>query len=105
GNSITIGGTGTGTVTLNAAVSGAFDIVKSGPGTFRFGTTFIAPTTGPSANTWFGTLTINEGTVRFNNNAQAGPTALRANPVTLAAGSTLLFSPKVSDQASSLRLG
>jgi autotransporter-associated beta strand protein len=105
GNSITIGGTGTGTVTLNAAVSGAFDIVKNGPGTFRFGTPFTAPATGPSANTWFGTLTINEGTVRFNNNAQAGATALRANPVVMAAGATLLFAPKVGDQASSLRLG
>ncbi len=105
GNSITVGGTGTGTVTLNAAVSGTADIVKNGPGTLRFGTPFTSPATGPSPNTWFGSLTINGGIVRFNNNAQAGPTALRANPVTMSAGTSLLFSPKAGDPASSLRLG
>ena len=43
--------------------------------------------------------------MRFNNNAQSGPTALRANPVTMTPGSNLLFSPKSSDPATSLRLG
>ena len=102
------GGTTTGAVTLNFALSGTADITKNGPGTFRFGTPYTAltnPTSGPSSNTWFGRLTINAGVVRFNNNAQSGPTALRANPVTLSAATTLLFEPKASDQASSLRLG
>jgi len=49
------GGTGPGTVTLNYGISGTVDIVKNGPGTFRFGTPFVSPATGPSANTcWAG---------------------------------------------------
>ena len=44
-----LGGTSTGTVTLNYAISGLADIVKNGPGTFRFGTPFVSPATGPSA--------------------------------------------------------
>ena len=102
------GGTTTGVATLNFAVSGTVDITKNGPGTFRFGTPYTAltvPTTGPSSNTWFGRLTINAGTIRFNNNAQAAPTALRSNPVTLSAGTTLLFSSKTTDQESSARMG
>ncbi len=98
------GGAGTGTVTLNYAVSGTTDITKNGPGTFRFGTPFVGPAIGPSANTWFGRLTINAGTFRFNNNAQAAPTALRSNPVTMTAG-TLLFASKTTDPESSARMG
>ena len=99
------GGTGTGTVTLNYAVSGIADIVKNGPGIFRFGTPFVSPATGPSSNTWLGRLTVNAGTFRFNNNAQAAPTALRANPVTMSAGATLIFQSKVADPESSARMG
>jgi autotransporter-associated beta strand protein len=101
----TFGGTSTGTVTMNYAVTGVADIVKTGPGVFRFGTPFSSPTTGPSANTWFGTLSINQGTFRFNNNAEAAPTALRSNPVVMSAGGTLLFASKVTDQESSARMG
>ena len=99
------GGTGTGVVTLNYALSGLADIVKNGPGTFRFGTPFVGSSTGPSSNTWLGRLTINAGTIRFNNNAQAAPTALRANPVTLSAGASLLCATKTTDPESSTRLG
>ena len=99
------GGTSTGTVSLNYAISGTVDIVKNGPGTFRFGTPpFLDPSLGSSANTWLGRLTINAGTFRFNNNAQSGPTALRANPVTIN-GAQLLFATKVSDPESSVRMG
>ena len=100
------GGTSTGTVSLNYAISGTVDIVKNGPGTFRFGTPpFADPILGASANTWLGRLTVSAGTFRFNNNAQSGPTALRANPVTMSAGTSLLFATKTSDPESSLRLG
>lgn len=100
------GGTSTGTVTLNYAISGIADIVKNGPGTFRLGTPpFVDPGLGSSANTWLGRLTVNAGTFRFNNNAQAAPTALRANPVTMSAGATLLFQSKVTDYDSSARMG
>ena len=100
------GGTSTGTVTLNYGISGLVDIVKNGPGTFRFGTPlFVDPGLGASANTWMGRLTVNAGTFRFNNNAQAAPTALRANPVTMSTGATLLFQTKVTDYDSSARMG
>ncbi len=101
-----LGGSSAGTVSLNYAISGTVDIVKNGPGTFRFGTPpFVNPILGSSANTWLGRLTVNAGTLRFNNNAQAAPTALRANPVTLSAGASLLFATKTGDPESSLRLG
>ena len=100
-----LGGTSTGTVTLNYAISGLADIVKNGPGTFRFGTPFVSPATGPSANTWLGRLTVSAGTFRFNNNAQAAPTALRANPVTMSTGATMIFQTKVTDPESSARMG
>ncbi len=101
-----LGGTSAGTVSLNYAISGLVDIVKNGPGTFRFGAPpFVDPILGASANTWLGRLTVNAGTFRFNNNAQAAPTALRANPVTMSAGTSLPFATKTSDPESSLRLG
>ena len=49
---------------------------------------------------------MNAGTIRFNNNADTAPTALRANPVALNSGTaslTALF--KGTDVPSSLRLG
>ncbi len=93
GADLTLAATGLGEVTMNYAVSGAADIVKNGPGTFRFGTPFNSttiPTTGPSANTWVGRLTINDGIIRFNNNLDSGRTALRANPVALGAATAQL---------------
>lgn len=93
GADLTLAATGLGEATMNHAVSGAADIVKAGPGTFRFGTPFNSttiPTTGPSANTWVGKLTINDGTIRFNNNLNSGRTALRANPVALGAATAQL---------------
>lgn len=93
------GGNGTGGVTLNRGVSGLGTIVKDGASVFRFGTTPVLPAVvGPSENTWFGPLVINAGIVRFNNNADSGRTAIRGNPVTLAAGATLTCT-------SELRLG
>ena len=100
------GGSSSNTVTLNGAVTGVADIVKNGLGTFRFGTPFTSPATGPSGNTWYGTLTVNAGTFRFNNNAQSAPTALRSNPVVLMSPTAkLTFSSKVTDQESSARMG
>jgi autotransporter-associated beta strand protein len=82
-------GNGTGVITLNNTVSGTVDIVKRGTSTFRFGTPTIS-TELPSDNTWFGRLTIEDGTVRFNNNAASGRTALRSNPVVLASATSKL---------------
>lgn len=100
-------------VTFNGTLSGNFDITKSGTSTFRFGS---AGTAGIPDNTWFGTLTISDGTIRFNNNAYTAPTALRANPVVLNSAtallttqfkqlSTALPTPSGFDPDSSLRLG
>ena len=68
-------------------VSGAGGLTKSGTSTYRFGS---AGGTAFSDNTWFGALTINDGTIRFNNNADTAPTALRANPVVLNSATALL---------------
>jgi len=90
---LTLGGSGSGEVTMNHAVTGAADVVKNGASTFRFGTPFNSttlPTTGPSANNWVGKLTINDGIIRFNNNANSGRTALRANAVVLNAATAQL---------------
>ena len=98
---LTLSGNGTGSTTFNLELSGLFDLTKNGTSTYRFGTPVpVPPATGvPSENTWTGRLTINDGTVRFNNNAFSGPTALRANPVTLNAPTATLSC------SSELRLG
>lgn len=77
-----LAGTGTGIVTFNEGISGIANITKSGTSTYRFGTNPLFGVA-PSNNTWLGRLTINEGTFRFNNNAESGRTAVRANPVTV----------------------
>ena len=96
---VAFGGNGIGEVTMNHAVTGAADVVKNGTGTIRFGTPFNSttfPATGPSANTWVGKLTINDGVVRFNNNADAGRTALRSNAVVLnALGASLTCNAEI----------
>ena len=96
---LAFGGSGTGEVTMNHAVTGAADVVKNGTGTLRFGTPFSSttlPMTGPSANTWAGKLTINDGVVRFNNNVDAGRTALRSNAVVLnALGASLTCNSEI----------
>ena len=74
-------------ITLNGTVSGNYNVTKNGTSTFRLGS--IAATS-VSDDTWFGTLTINDGTIRFNNNAYTAPTALRANPVVLNSATALL---------------
>ena len=81
----TVSGSGAGLNTANGKVTGIANIVKSGTSTFRFGTPFTAldPILGPSDNTWLGTLEINAGTVRFNNNEQSGRTAIRSNPIVM----------------------
>jgi hypothetical protein len=72
------------------------DIVNNGASPFRFGSVSNGV---PSANTWVGKLTINDGVIRFNNNADAGRTALRANAVVLTAGGAQL------NATSELRIG
>lgn len=107
---LAVAGAGTGTVTLNAGVTGFADILKSGSSTLRFGTLPTAPALiASSGNRWIGRLQIIGGTVRFNNNAQSGSTALRSNPALLSAGSVLTIKRDNGDQAgsyaTSLRLG
>ena len=96
-------------ITINGTVSGNYNITKNGTSTFRFGS---IGATAVSDNTWFGTLTINDGTIRFNNNAYTAPTALRANPVVLNSATALLTTQfKIrgtaagQDPDSSLRFG
>lgn len=104
-------GSGLGTVTLNNTLSGLSNIVKSGDSTFRFGTNQTIPLTPvPSENTWFGSLTIGGGTIRFNNNAQSGSTALRSNPVIFSGGGGILTIRRDGDDQAagydtSLRMG
>ncbi len=106
GASMIFGGSGAGVVTLNGGISGYADITKNGTSIFRFGTpaTLVA-----SNNFWLGKLNITAGTVRFNNNAQSGPTAIRANPVVMSSGALLTVRRNDNDQAqgyyNSLRLG
>ena len=69
-----------GVSTLDGDVSGIANIVKTGNSHFRFGSLANGA---PSGNTWLGKIQINAGTVRFNNNADSGRTAVRANPVFL----------------------
>ncbi len=79
---LALGGDGAGVVTFNRGISGFADLTKSGTSTFRFGTLPVLPATNaPSQNTWLGALRLDAGTFRFNNNADSGRTALRANPV------------------------
>lgn len=80
---LTVSGAGTGLTTANATVSGIANLVKNGTSTLRFGTVYTVAPFGPSENTWLGKIEINAGTVRFNNNAESGRTALRANPIVL----------------------
>ena len=96
-------------ITINGTVSGNYNITKNGTSTFRFGS---IGATAVSDNIWFGTLTINDGTIRFNNNAYTAPTALRANPVVLNSATSLLTTQFKTlgtaagqDPASSLRFG
>ncbi len=106
GANLIFAGFGAGVVTLNGGISGYADIIKNGTSIFRFGTpaTLVA-----SDNFWLGKLNITAGTVRFNNNAQSAPTALRANPVVLSAGALLTARRNAADQAAgyfnSLRMG
>ena len=83
---LTLTGNG-GIVTINQAISGAFDITKNGSSTFRFGTF-----TDGGASTWFGGLTINAGAILLNTSPQAARAALRGNPVTLTSATSILAS-------------
>ncbi len=79
-------GEGAGVVTFNRGFSGFAALTKTGASVFRFGTLPVAPAlVAPSENSWIGRLTLNGGIVRFNNNAESGRTAMRANPVTFPA--------------------
>ena len=89
GANLLLGGNGTGSVTFNDRLSGFADITKSGDSTFRLGTLPVLPATiAPSNNSWLGSLLLNQGTIRYNNNAESGRTALRANPVVFPASAT-----------------
>jgi fibronectin-binding autotransporter adhesin len=107
---LAFGGNSNATVTINAGISGVGDIIKTGSSTFRFGTlpAFVGDNPG-SANTWVGNLFLEEGTIRYNNNAQAASSALRANPVHLN-GSAFLSAKRDGDDEddgfeTSLRMG
>lgn len=107
GTNVAWNGDGAGVLTFNGTLSGTANIVKSGTSTFRFGTLIDGT---PSGNTWMGSLAIDAGVVRFNNNAFSGPTALRANPVTLnaatPAGALLIVQPNAADDFDAgMRLG
>ncbi len=107
---LAVGGNGTGTVTLNGGVTSFGDVFKTGSSTLRFGTLPVLPATiASSDNRWVGRLQAVGGTVRFNNNAQSGSTALRANPVILNAGAVLTIKRDNGDQTgaydTSLRIG
>ncbi len=107
-NGLTIGGTGTGRVTANNAISGYGNITKVGATEFRFGTVGPGAANNPSQNTWMGKLIMQEGSIRFNNNAQAGATALRANPIEFTGNAILSMKRDAGDQGtfeSSLRIG
>ncbi len=88
----TIGGTGSGALTISGLISGKFGLTKNGAGTVRFSATAAGV---PSESTFFGGLTISGGTVAFANAGTAAnavdssATALRSNRVTIAAGATL----------------
>ena len=101
--SLLLAGNGTGSVTFNKAISGFATLHKTGTSAFRFGTFPIAPAlTAPSDNTWVGPLLIDDGTIRFNQNAESGRTALRANAIVFPASGA---ATPVLSCASELRAG
>ncbi len=103
GSSLSLVGDGVGAVTLNHRISGFADVLKDGLSTFRFGTAQVSPVTPvPSDNTWTGALRLNLGTIRFNNNAQSGRTAVRANPIVFPASAA---SQPLLTCSSELRVG
>ena len=100
GGDLTIGGTGNGRITSNNAFSGLGNITKTGALEFRFGTLGVGAAGNASSNTWMGKLIMQEGIVRFNNNAQAGATALRANPIEFTGNATLSMKRDGGDESS-----
>jgi autotransporter-associated beta strand protein len=109
-NLLAFGGNSAATITINAGISGVGDIIKTGSSTFRFGTVPAGVGDNPgSSNTWVGNLFLEEGTIRYNNNAQAASSALRANPVHLN-GAAFLSAKRDGDDEqdgfeTSLRMG
>jgi len=94
--------TGAGNVTLNGAINGASDLVKSGSGTLTLG--------GTTANSYSGTTTVNDGTLQLNKTA--GTNALAGGAITVgdgvgAAGSanlSLLANNQIADYAGTITL-
>jgi len=89
-------------LTIQGHLSGTGALVKSGPGTLRL----------DAVNNMFGGgITIEDGVLRFNNNNDAGPKALRMNTITFAptAGTATLSvggsGDNVDGGASELRTG
>ncbi|MDP6633292.1 MAG: autotransporter-associated beta strand repeat-containing protein [Phycisphaerae bacterium] len=89
-------------LTIQGLLNGTGTLTKSGPGTLRL----------DAANNMFaGGITIEEGVLRFNNNNDAGPKALRMNTITFApAGGAATLSiggsgDNVDGGASELRTG
>jgi fibronectin-binding autotransporter adhesin len=90
-NTVTLDGSGTGTLNLNGIISGAGGLTKTGPGITSLG--------GASANTYTGLTTISAGTLDLNKTA-AGTTALAGN-VTVGTGTLrLLQQNQIADSAS-----
>ncbi|MCE9607968.1 MAG: autotransporter-associated beta strand repeat-containing protein [Planctomycetia bacterium] len=100
---LTLAGSGAGYVTFNGALSGMGGIIKSGTSTFVFGSP-AADTL--SSNTFVGGLTIADGTIRFDNTLDTGPTALRSNRITFTSGAgSLRFGGPSATTPTELRIG
>jgi len=89
-------------LTIQGYLNGTGPLVKTGPGTLRLDA---------SNNMFAGGITIEDGVLRFNNNNDAGPRALRMNTITFAptAGSATVSmggsGDTVDGGASELRTG
>ncbi len=83
---LAIGGTGAGAVTFAGAVSGNASIVKTGAFALDFG----SPVAGTLVeHTFHGGLVVNGGSITFSDPTNA-ETALRANALTLASGTSIV---------------
>lgn len=62
GDNLSVAHNGSGVLALNRPITGAFNVTKTGTGTLQFG----------AANTFSGTLNVNEGTVRAGTSSATG---------------------------------
>ncbi len=86
-------GNGAGVVTINGALSGIFDLTKSGTSTYRFGSPGLGISSG---NAWTGALNLAGGTVTFAqaaaNVSPAAASALRGNAINFSSPSAQITS-------------